>query len=563
MEFSSNLVVEYLLSTLILNLAVMVITCVIFGHTEGYADLLNGSVAFAMRYMILASALALVCPIVWNMVSIQWEGQVPVGRIHPVSVGLFFLSAVVFLLIGLSRCFDNAFWGDEGYTILLARLPVSDMIRATAGDVHPPLYYLFTKGLYCLFGNNGVTYHLSAWIPYVLIIGLACTVIRREFGVITAGFVVVFDSLMNEAITHNAEARMYTLAAFFVLATYIELYYILKSEKRTVVHWVLFALCALGAAYTHYYALITVAFFYLTLLIIMFSQHRLIRPTIITCIATVVGYLPWLAILLSTFKRTAVGWWLNGMPKLMDALRNTFDDTWLLCIFFLVVIIYALYQLRVVSVTYDKEHVRELKNVFQMKVHLGTKMQVSQELIWVLAGVAAFVGTAAVGIGVSHLVRPLFIVRYCYPASMAAYMVMGYCISKLNFRRFWATLLCITVFTLHMPGLIGTCRSERELNKNTTAFMQAVQPEQDEIIATNVIDINWTLSGYYYPQSSHTYCADEMSAVETGGKTLLIWNAELSEDTLKEMSREGLEVVKVYEGQFPNSIYCYAYRVTR
>ena len=214
MEFSSNLVVEYLFSTLILNLAVMVITCVIFGHTEEYADLLNGSVAFAMRYMILASALALVCPIVWNMVSIQWEGQVPVGRIHPVSVGLFFLSAVVFLLIGLSRCFDNAFWGDEGYTILLARLPVSDMIRATAGDVHPPLYYLFTKGLYCLFGNNGVTYHLSAWIPYVLIIGLACTVIRREFGVITAGFVVVFDSLMNEAITHNAEARMYTLAAF-------------------------------------------------------------------------------------------------------------------------------------------------------------------------------------------------------------------------------------------------------------------------------------------------------------------------------------------------------------
>ena len=51
--------------------------------------------------------------------------------------------------------------------------------------------------------------------------------------------------------------------------------------------------------------------------------------------------------------------------------------------------------------------------------------QVSQELIWVLAGVAAFVGTAAVGVGVSHLVHPLFIVRYSYPASMAAYMVMG------------------------------------------------------------------------------------------------------------------------------------------
>lgn len=49
---------------------------------------------------------------------------------------------------------------------------------------------------------------------------------------------------------------MYTLAAFFVLAAYVELYYILKSGK--IIHWVLFAICSLGAAYTHYYALITV-----------------------------------------------------------------------------------------------------------------------------------------------------------------------------------------------------------------------------------------------------------------------------------------------------------------
>ena len=71
---------------------------------------------------------------------------------------------------------------------------------------------------------------------------------------------VVFDSVISEAITHNAEARMYTLAAFFVLAAYVELYYILKSGK--IIHWVLFAICSLGAAYTHYYALITVAVSY-------------------------------------------------------------------------------------------------------------------------------------------------------------------------------------------------------------------------------------------------------------------------------------------------------------
>jgi hypothetical protein len=37
------------------------------------------------------------------------------------------------------------FWYDETFSYILARLPVADLIRATAGDVHPPLHYLLLK----------------------------------------------------------------------------------------------------------------------------------------------------------------------------------------------------------------------------------------------------------------------------------------------------------------------------------------------------------------------------------------------------------------------------------
>lgn len=561
LEWNIGLLVEYLLSTLILNLVVMMITYLVGGNSQSFADSLNNSIGFTVRYMVLASGLALLGPGIIGMVNFEFEYKSFSLNMHSIAIILFYFSTLTFGLIGFMRCFDNAFWGDEGYTIQLAKMSLKDMIHATAGDVHPPLYYFLVKGLYCLFGNSGFTYHLSAWIPYCAILLLACSVIRKEFGVITAGIVVVFDSVISEAITHNAEARMYTLAAFFVLAAYVELYYILKFGK--IIHWVLFAICSLGAAYTHYYALITVAFFYLTLLIMMFFQHKLIKPTVITSVMTIVGYFPWLTILISTLKRTAEGWWSTDIPEFKNTLQSAFDRSWLLYTFFVIVLIYTLYQLKVLNFKYDKQKWKDKKDVFQIRVSLGERLSVSRELSWILSGVMAFVGTAIVGIGVSRVVRPLFLIRYIYPASLIAYMVMGYCLSRLNFRRLYAVLLCVAILWMNMPVLMGTCRSERELNRETTKFMQVVSPEKDARICTNVLDINWTLADYYYPGIAHSYY-DTPTAIEADEKTFwLIWRDKLSDDSLLELSQKGLNAEEVYEGRFPNTIYCYVYRVVR
>ena len=53
--------------------------------------------------------------------------------------------AFVLFLINFIRIFDNAFWGDEGFSILLAKMSVHEMIATTASDVHPPLYYLLVR----------------------------------------------------------------------------------------------------------------------------------------------------------------------------------------------------------------------------------------------------------------------------------------------------------------------------------------------------------------------------------------------------------------------------------
>lgn len=89
------------------------------------------------------------------------------------------------------------------------------------------------------------------------------------------------------------------------------------------------------------------------------------------------------------------------------------------------------------------------------------------------------------------------------------------------------------------------------------------KPGKDARICTNVLDINWTLADYYYPGIAHSYY-DTPTAIEADEKTFwLIWRDKLSDDSLLELSQRGLNAEEVYEGRFPNTIYCYVYRVVR
>ena len=55
------------------------------------------------------------------------------------------------------------------------------MCFTTAKDVHRTLLFL-NQILYFILGDHGYTYHLSAVIPYGILLLLACTVIRRCSG---------------------------------------------------------------------------------------------------------------------------------------------------------------------------------------------------------------------------------------------------------------------------------------------------------------------------------------------------------------------------------------------
>ena len=118
----------------------MMITYFVGGNSQNFSESLNNSVGFTVQYMALASVLALLEPIIFSMVNLGFKYKPFSFNMHSIAIILFYFTTLTFGLIGFMRCFDNAFWGDEGYTIRLAKMSLKDMIYATAGDVHPPLY---------------------------------------------------------------------------------------------------------------------------------------------------------------------------------------------------------------------------------------------------------------------------------------------------------------------------------------------------------------------------------------------------------------------------------------
>ena len=171
---------------------------------------------------------------------------------------LIIYTAVLAVLNGV-RIMDSTYWFDEIFSIKLINMTIPEMLRATANDVHPPLYYVILKVFCHFFSQSGPALHAASLLPYVIVLILALTVIRRRFGRSTAFLFVTFMSLLQCTLRYNVEIRMYSWVVLFVLTAYLSLYAIFNSNRKR--SYVLFTAASLAAAYSHYYALIAVAFF--------------------------------------------------------------------------------------------------------------------------------------------------------------------------------------------------------------------------------------------------------------------------------------------------------------
>jgi uncharacterized membrane protein len=233
----------------------------------------------------------------------------------------------------------DSLWGDEIFTASFASRSFPEVIRWTANDIHPPLYYLIVGSFTYLIVPLGLTTTptlVSDWlwrfpsvIAVVLTIALtyriAYYVVRMAYHPSRNTHYVIHTisisaslllTLAPIAIKYGQEARMHALfMCFSTLSTYLFLRAI--QQPRRWGRWLAFALATTANIYTMYFGfLILTAHAALLLALLIHSPFTIRHWSSVIRQVSLVGftsatllslllYIPWWPVLLSILQRRA------------------------------------------------------------------------------------------------------------------------------------------------------------------------------------------------------------------------------------------------------------------
>ena len=204
---------------------------------------------------------------------------------------------------------------DEAFSLVISGKSLPQIIEATIGDVHPPLYYFLLHGWLDLFGNTPAIARVLSVIFGMLAVWIVFELGKLVMGKNTAWLPALLVGLSPFQVHYAREIRMYSLLAFaLILATYA---FFRGMKKEHWGWWGLFSLAAALAQYTH-----SLAVFYLiplALIPVFRWDLKNIRNTVLAGFAALGLYLPWLIHMVEQFGRTS-NYWIQK-PDLFELIR--------------------------------------------------------------------------------------------------------------------------------------------------------------------------------------------------------------------------------------------------
>ena len=232
----------------------------------------------------------------------QWRWAV-----YPSIVLALFTLALIVRFHGISV---PIIWYDEGYSLMLSERSPALIWSTTAGDVHPPLYYVILHYWTMLFGASVVAVRgLStvADVGTVLLCIKLMSLLATRRATCIAGVLLV---LLPISVRYSQEVRMYTLVGFWLMAATVAL--VCWSRQPQLKRYpVMYVLLMTAAFYTHYFAALCVLvhWLYWSGLGSGESASLPVRKWLMANVAIVVLYSPWLPHFIDqTWKMKGLEW---------------------------------------------------------------------------------------------------------------------------------------------------------------------------------------------------------------------------------------------------------------
>ena len=478
-------------------------------------------------------------------------------------LGYLFLGVSIIMLgRSLMLCFSNDIWYDELFTVGMIEHSYGDLIALTARDVHPPLYYCIVKifvdlcKLITSQANPVVIAKIVSVLPYFILLGYSVTFIRRRFGIFTGGLFLFCTAAMPQLSSYTVEVRMYSWALLFVTAAFLHAYGTVtccgedgfeesghagKEHVREVhagkahgcrKHGIALVCYGLAAAYTQYFACVAVIMVYFYVLaVFLFRDRGRIKEWLIWVAVSVVGYIPWLYVLLGQIAAVNENYWilpltwrsLGGCAKfvLKPAFTNEILNTILAVLLFTAYVFVFAYMFAKLSY-YRRQNFKNLQNIRQstgeninqsIKQSRGSYKIYQEYVGFALAGVGVLAGLVLFGFAASMIVRPIFVYRYMIPALGCFWLGFAVCLNDMASNEelckpFSKIVSAVIIFFIAVAGLrdyrafMGEEEYKILLMKQAEEALSSIAP--DDIVIYNFDQVQ-AVTSYYLDRETQSY----------------------------------------------------------
>lgn len=370
------------------------------------------------------------------------------------------LSYIIFVILvsfSISLIFNNNLWFDEAYTLSLIQHNYSEIIEILESDMHPPLYFISLKFFCDIFGYTILVTKVFSVLGYIATLSLGLTVIKKHFGTERAIVYMLTVGAIPMSLYFSVQQRSYQWCIFFITLCFIEV--LLFLENRQAHHCVIFLSAALLSAYNHIYALLAVGIIFLFTNIYVFcKKQKSVKKIIISDIAMIAGYSPWIIPLLHQTKAASGNFWLTGVEPLS------------VIVFVSGIIISALIL--------SKKQNRRMPLIF---------------------AVICILSIQAIGLIVTIFIRPFYIARYSVVILGIFALLIAF--STKNIKAISKKVICILLCVLNIACVVGTGIFEYSSSMNDffTRFNKISSPTDTFVYC----DSSFGILSYYYPKSTH------------------------------------------------------------
>jgi mannosyltransferase len=213
-----------------------------------------------------------------------------------------FASFSLSLFMGLGQ----SIWFDEGYSILVAKEPLRELIALTNVDAHPPLFYILLKAWAGIFGWSELALRSLSALLMAGAVGGAIVLTRLLFSVRIALFVTPFLIFAPFLLRYGYEVRMYALATIIVILATCVLVYVLQRPRHRG-YWLIYGFLVAAGMYTLYMTVVVWIAHLVWLLLTVRPRSALIRhPAIMGYIFAFIIFLPQLPVFIHQMLHSAL-----------------------------------------------------------------------------------------------------------------------------------------------------------------------------------------------------------------------------------------------------------------